>query len=102
MTHTLFCPATMCPLFAADGSPWTGEKDTPCVGEECGWFYKGHCTAAEAASEGAAMSLPVLEPRTFDCPHARRCQWQAESDGLCPPRRVLAAGVHPHDCRWRT
>lgn len=22
-----FCPATMCPLFAADGSPWTGHKN---------------------------------------------------------------------------
>lgn len=27
---TTFCPATMCPLTAPNGSPWTGEKNKVC------------------------------------------------------------------------
>ena len=39
----MFCPASMCPLFAPTGSPWTGDFNAPCIGEECGFFYQGHC-----------------------------------------------------------
>ncbi len=37
---TTFCPATMCPLFAADGSPWTGDVNAICEHshEKCGWW----------------------------------------------------------------
>jgi hypothetical protein len=27
---TVFCPATMCPLTAPNGSPWTGQYNAPC------------------------------------------------------------------------
>ena len=28
------CPATMCPLIAPNGSPWTGEKNGVCPEQE--------------------------------------------------------------------
>lgn len=31
-----FCPATMCPLIAPKGSPWTGSFNTPCLGAVMG------------------------------------------------------------------
>ena len=107
-----FCPATMCPLFATEGSPWTGDKNHHCQRAECLWFQGGHCTGRDAAMMqvlDAGLGLPVLQigavrarrgvagpPKTFDCPRASECQWQAEaSPGLCPPRLALARGLDP-------
>lgn len=111
-----FCPATMCPLFAADGSPWTGDKNTHCLGAVCGFFDKGHCDGAgmaneqvrEASTGRRPFQLAVVtegrrgveyigrDSKTFDCSRAAECQWQVEAgDKLCPPRSALALGIDP-------
>lgn len=36
------CPATFCPLFASQGSPWTGDRDRECERMLCGFFGKAH------------------------------------------------------------
>lgn len=117
-----FCPATMCPLFAASGSPWTGDKNSHCEGEACGWFNSEcQCDGASAAYEQVVelhIGLPVLqigithaskrrkEPSTFDCPRASECQWQTEADGsdvvgaLCPPRDALRMGLEMRVCAY--
>lgn len=116
-----FCPASMCPLFAADGSPWTGDKNVHCQGEECGFYNDGHCDGASCAAEQVmeaasgrrpfqlavvtegrrGMEYAGLAGKTFDCPRASDCQWQREAgDGLCPPRMALARGVDPRACAY--
>ena len=80
MTAAAFCPATMCPLFAPDGSEETGLRDARCS-TECGWNQGGSCWAARTATgeivaETARTTttwLRLVDPhrrRTFDCPHA--------------------------------
>jgi hypothetical protein len=104
------CPATMCPLFAREGSPWTGDRDVPCIRQACAW-WDGRCRGEEAATEQIALAadgLPVLQlgpaakrstpaaPRTYDCPRATDCQWQIQAgEALCPPRQALALGLDP-------
>lgn len=112
----------MCPLFAPEGSPWTGEKDATCPEkhEDCGWWEgMGSCNACDgcnAAYEQVAKAVegkPVIqmgpicaskekvEPKSFDCPRAAECQWQQQAgDDLCPPRKALAAGIDPRICAW--
>lgn len=118
------CPATMCPLFAAEGSPWTGDRSATCPqrhgmrGKDvCAWWSpEGGCNGARAATEQALASAAgesVLQigpvqarrapaaPRTYDCPHAATCQWQLQAgQALCPPRLALAAGIDPRICAW--
>lgn len=121
------CPATMCPLFAADGSPWTGHKRAPCPEREadpnqrgpqtdggCIFWSDGQgcdgCGAAaqqvdEVVRTGATLQLipsprHTSRPRTFDCPHAATCSWQVHRDALCPPRQALADGIDPRHCAW--
>lgn len=106
------CPATMCPLFAQEGSPWTGEKNADCQRSECGWWHGDHCNAcvcaigqAEEVREQGGFTLqlgPVRAtretrtPREFDCPHASDCQWQQDcAPALCPPRYALSLGLDP-------
>lgn len=116
-----FCPASMCPLFAADGSPWTGEKNAPCVGKACGWFgglsSTNQCDGATAAYEQiveltmggrplvfAKHATRVTRATTFACDRERDCQWQIEAVQrglkLCPPRSALAAGLDPRVCAY--
>jgi len=111
-----FCPASMCPLFAPNGSPWTGEKDSECPQDfnKCRWWqgFGGEgcdgCTAAVSQITDAAFGRPVLQigpvrakrgfaaPKFFDCPRAAECQWQRESgEKLCPPRLALSLGLDP-------
>lgn len=112
------CPASMCPLFARDGSPWTGEKHAPCPAHDdldrggCPWWGMGcssggpHEQVDEAAERGTALVVGPCRPRrvgqtaprTYDCPHEAVCQWQARSSlhgKLCPPREALARGLDP-------
>lgn len=122
-----FCPATMCPLFAAEGSPWTGQKNAVCPqrhGEYpadggCIWYQgfggtgcDGAAAAAsqviEAEQHGSTFQIgPVQQkrgpasPRTYDCPRAGDCQWQVEAGaGLCPPRLALSNGIDARVCAW--
>lgn len=123
-----FCPATMCPLFAAGGSPWTGGKNVECprrhassqAGRGCGWYQGfGGCgcdgrTAALEQIEGMAAQGAVFQigpvtvkraaptaPKSYDCPRAAECQWQIESGKtLCPPRLALAQGIDPRACAY--
>lgn len=116
------CPATMCPLVANDGSPWTKEYAAPCPGHDalghggCPWWSMACATGGiqglvEQAARGHA--IPVVgpnqprhfnrvAPRSYDCPKAGECRWQqlAEIDGLplCPPRNALARGIDPRVC----
>ena len=114
------CPATMCPLFAAEGSPWTGEVNAPCEqGPACAFWNRGHCDGAAAAHHQVgemangdrplqigpkrATRTTAIRHREYDCPRAAECQWQIEADaegGLCPPRSALALGLDPKTCAW--
>ena len=111
-----FCPASMCPLFAPTGSPWTGEYDAECLNSKCGFWYQGHCdgvacavSQVEEAVNGirpiqigvVRMKRESVPPKLFDCPNAKRCQWQKESGkNLCPPRVALANGIDPRVCAY--
>lgn len=119
-----FCAATMCPLFAADGSPWTGEQNAVCPQDQskCGWYSDvdedgnkacAGCSSALEQVDDVARERPLLQigrkrarpekrqPTTFDCPRAAECQWQAEcSPALCPPRYALSLGVDPRACAY--
>jgi len=118
---TMQCPASMCPLVAPHGSPWTGVYGAPCPGHDdhttdgCAWWSMA-CSCGgiqslveEAAALGGVPPMPVAgpvqpkrglaTPRAYDCPKVSECRWQeqAEKGGrkLCPPRDALARGIDP-------
>lgn len=111
MTDAAFCPATMCPLFAADGSTFSGALNAPCEREECRWFDGKICQAGRVATGEVVMASIVegrswprlrdpMRRRVFDCLRAHECTWQREPPGgLCAPRRALAHGLDPRHCR---
>lgn len=101
------CPASMCPLVAHDGSPWTKIKSHPCPGHDdieaeaphtgCPWWSRG-CSkdskvggiqklVEQADRDGgkAYVTGPNQprrlkgEPRTYDCPKASVCRWQQQA-----------------------
>lgn len=112
----VFCPSTMCPLFAPEGSPWTGHKNGLCIRAKCGWWGEDGCQGCVAALEqitdvelrGRTLQLgPVQQrrgrakPREYDCPRAHECQWQREcAPALCPPRWALSRGIDPKTCAY--
>lgn len=122
-----FCPASMCPLIAPEGSPWTGQKNSPCPqahplpglpGGGCGWwqgFGGSGCDGCTAAVEqimdversgrtlqvNAARRYSQTSEKTFDCPRIGDCQWQREAgEALCPPRLALSKGMDPRVCNY--
>lgn len=110
-----FCPATMCPLFASAGSPWTGHKNAACTHDECGWFHESRCTASQTALEQVAEltvgGRPLLiradaserraKSTSYECSRAAECQWQIEAGvNLCPPRTALMFGLDPRNCAY--
>jgi hypothetical protein len=115
---TMQCPASMCPLIAPNGSPWTGEYGAECPGHDavpdggCPWWSMAcSCGGIQsqveeaAAHDGRALVIGpnqprrgVGEPRSYDCPLAPICRWQEQAtaaSGLCPPRDALARGIDP-------
>lgn len=78
MTDVTFCPATMCPLFAAAGSSFSGAVNAPCERDACRWFDGAICQAGRVATGEVAMasagegdswprlSVP-MRSRVFDC-----------------------------------
>lgn len=110
MTDISFCPATMCPLFAAEGSQFSGVFNSPCERDGCRWFDGQICQAGlvaigevAVASAGKSAWPQLTDPmrrREFDCARAHECSWQRQSQGgLCAPRRALAHGLDPRACR---
>lgn len=120
MTSIIQCPASMCPLIAKDGSPWSGKKGAPCPGHDdidaggCPWWSMACSTGGiqrqveEAATNGGAHNvagpnkvrrLQDNTSREYDCTKASVCRWQeqAEVNGrdLCPPRDALRRGLDP-------
>lgn len=113
------CPASMCPLIAPNGSPWTGEYAGPCPGHDnletdgCPWWSIA-CSVGgiqglveEAAHHnGRAFIIGPNRPRRetgnsreYDCPKASVCRWQGQAgDNLCPPRDALKRGIDPRVC----
>lgn len=111
----------MCPLVAPDGSPWTGQKSSPCPTHSdktnggCGWWpvcSNGdiHAEVEQAAANGGRSCVvgpnapkrdDIGPPKIFDCPRAQECSWQASAQrtgagrGLCPPRYALSRGIDP-------
>lgn len=119
------CPASMCPLIAPDGSPWSGPGNSPCPGHDdidtdgCPWWSMACAVGGiqglveEAVQLGGKSSMPILGPnkpkrheigsaRRYDCPKAGVCQWQEQAQikgkQLCPPRDALARGIDPRVC----
>jgi hypothetical protein len=104
-----FCPATMCPLFAAEGSPVSGAYDALCS-RDCGWHDGAICRAGRiatgeviAATATNGVTWPKLagpiRRRVFACSRASECTWQRQQPGgLCAPRRALAHGLDPRGC----
>ncbi|MBL0928526.1 MAG: hypothetical protein IBJ15_00145 [Alphaproteobacteria bacterium] len=122
---TVFCPASMCPLTAPNGSPWTGQFNAPCPRHDdldrggCPWWTmscQDNALVGEVldAHERGGIGFVVgpdqpkrsglVAPKTFDCPRAHDCSWQhqavANGGDLCPPRMALALGVDPRVCRF--
>lgn len=116
----VFCPASMCPLIAPNGSPWTGEKDSPCPEHDdldkggCPWFSMAcgtggiHNQVDEAKIEGGVFVVGARKPTkiegkatTFDCPRENECSWQKhKKHELCPPRYALSLGLDPRVCNF--
>lgn len=116
------CPASMCPLIAKDGSPWTGTKVSPCPEQDdidnggCPWWSMACSTGGiqsqveEAAAHNGRMIVagtnkPRREkgaPKSYDCAHENVCSWQKQATlagrNLCPPRDALARGLDPRVC----
>lgn len=116
------CPASMCPLIAPNGSPWTGDYGSPCPGHDdmetngCPWWSMTCSTGGiqaqvdEAASNnGRAFVIGPNKPRretgaakSYECPKATKCRWQEQAvkagRDLCPPRDALARGMDPRVC----
>jgi len=115
---TTFCPATMCPLFAPNGSPWTGEVNTPCAKSDCDYYdtKASFCFAGQdafsfvedAKKHGDCMrfsgpkDLSKIEPQPAPtCDREHECEWQrTASPGLCAPRYAITIGVDPRACCW--
>jgi hypothetical protein len=112
----VFCPASMCPLIAKDGSPWTGQKNAECPEHDdldtggCPWFSMAcgtggiHNQVDQAARDGGVFIAGPNQPRrqgvgpvkTFDCPREHECSWEKHKKGpLCPPRYALSLGLDP-------
>lgn len=114
------CPASMCPLIAKDGSPWTGRYGEPCPGHDdmetggCPWWSMACAVGGvqqqveEAAAHGGqhvvagpnkVRRLQDETSREYDCPKASVCRWQEratiEGRDLCPPRDALRRGLDP-------
>jgi hypothetical protein len=116
----VFCPASMCPLIAPNGSPWTGKKDTQCPEHDdidnggCPWFSMAcgtggiHHQVDEAKAEGGSFVLGPRKPTkvegkptAFDCPKEEICSWQKhKKHELCPPRYALSLGLDPRVCNF--
>jgi hypothetical protein len=116
---TTFCPASMCPLIAPKGSPWTGAYNTNCQGKDCAWFNKksDRCEGSlsanlqidEVLETGRTLQLGSKghfhdrKPLDYQCPREHECQWQKEADRdqqTCPPRRALKEGKDPRICLY--
>lgn len=116
----VLCPASMCPLIAKDGSPWSGEKDAPCPEHDdldtdgCPWWSMACGTGgiqAEVMQAKKSGAYPFVvgpnQPRhdirdksqSYDCPRASECSWQKQAgEDLCGPRLALANGIDPRVC----
>lgn len=114
------CPASICPLMAKDGSPWSGEKDADCPG--FGGIDNGGCPWWDmACGENGCMDVVievekfggksvVLGPnkpkkdnigvsKSYNCDKESFCRWQEQSPtGLCAPREALKRGLDPRVC----
>lgn len=122
MNDCMQCPASMCPLIAPNGSPWTGQFGGPCPGHDdihtdgCPWWSMACSTGGiqmqveEAArNNGRAFVIGPNRPRreagtarSYECPKAPVCRWQEQAvkagRTLCPPRDALARGLDPRVC----
>lgn len=118
MSNACQCPATMCPLIAPNGSPWTGEKGSECP-EKYGFEHGVSCPHwSQCKGDGGLIgvddarsnSVLVVGPngpkrlsattsKSYECPKAPVCSWQKQSPtGLCGPRQALKEGFDPRVC----
>jgi hypothetical protein len=72
MMDATFCPATMCPLFAAEGSTLSGAVNATCEREACRWFDGTICQAGRVAIGEVAMASAGANSRTAVPGAARR------------------------------
>ena len=122
MSEEMQCPASMCPLIAKDGSPWTGQYAARCLGhddlktEGCPWWSMAcscggiqHLVEEADAKGGQAFVVGPNQPRrlagsprSYECERASVCRWQEQATvagrDLCPPRDALRRGLDPRVC----
>ena len=122
MKYYTQCPASMCPLIAPNGSPWTGSKNAKCPEHDdidnmgCPWFSMTcstggiHSQVLDAEkNNGKFFVVGPNQPRdgigqskTFDCAKQDICSWNKYSKingfDLCPPRFALSKGLDPRVC----
>lgn len=115
------CPASMCPLIAPNGSPWSGTYAAPCPGHDdldsngCLWWGMG-CGGGgmqrlvdDAERNGGACVAGPNKPRRkpgrvveYDCPKESVCRWQEQAKiaghRICPPREAMLRGLDPRVC----
>lgn len=112
------CPASMCPLIAPNGSPWTGNKDADCPEHDdietkgCPWWSMAcsvggiHHQVDEAKkAEGKVLIVgpnkpkqTIGKPKTYECAKESVCSWNktsAKRGMLCPPRYAMSLGLDP-------
>lgn len=112
-----FCPASMCPLFAPNGSPWTGNYNSVCPqkaayveGKDvdytgCGFYHsdeKGcdgvgcaNLQLREVRAMGSTLQIGPVQQKlesvnkneNYDCGRAHECQWQIQIGALLCPPR---------------
>lgn len=110
----VFCPASMCPLIAPNGSPWTGKKDGECPEHDkiehkgCPWFSMACGTGGIHHQVDDAFIIGPNKPKggikkekTYSCKMEHECSWQKHTkheSGLCGPRYALSKGMDPRVC----
>lgn len=119
---TVFCPASMCPLIAQDGSPWTGEKNGACPEHDdlnnkgcpffsmaCGTGGIHHQVDEAYKNEGRSFVIGPNRPKDgirtskeYSCPRESDCSWWKHKGDkeLCPPRYALKLGLDPRVCSF--
>lgn len=114
----VMCPASMCPLIAPNGSPWTGKKDSICSEHDdldsggCPWWMMacstgGHHQEVDFMERYKSKAFVIGpnqpkdfkgESKTYKCQREDECSWHKQAllkGTICPPRYAMSKGFDP-------